>query len=182
MVFFRLLSKIPLKDKDRNFSDDTKGVLSKLDDYSLLLSLFFPPALIKGNENPKTSDLVKTSEVDQGWKKDGNGKWIKVKIKAFTKKISERFEIRMLGEDDLQNDTFSCIERLVLGALKSDFFFSLKDMDYVCKDREEASKIMEELLLVEGKALPKSYNSDFDMETDDSFSRIFFYGIGCVLL
>ena len=55
-------------------------------------------------------------------------------------------------------------------------------VDYVCKDRKVVARIMDDLQLSVGKAMPDTYNTDFNMETDESFSRIFFYGIGCVLL
>lgn len=37
---------------------------------------------------------------------------------------------------------------------------------------------MKDLKLVAGEAFPMTYNSDFNMQTDESFSRIFFHGNG----
>lgn len=47
---------------------------------------------------------------------------------------------------------------------------------------EESSRLLKDLYLDEGRGMPKSYNKDFDLQSDESFSRMFFYGIGAPLL
>ena len=174
-----------LDDDERDFSDDTRRILGEEiseDNYSLILPLTGPGEFIKQNESPPQSDDVKTSEVNYGWKKDSSGKWKKVDVRKFKQKISSRFQIVILDESDLLNDRFTFVERISQNALKTKFIFPMNDLDYVCKDRKVVARIMDDLQLSVGKAMPDTYNTDFNMETDESFSRIFFYGIGCVLL
>jgi len=174
-----------LDDDERDFSEETKSILREEmseDNYSFVMPLVAPGDFIKANENPPKSNDVKTSEVNYGWKKGSSGKWKKVDVRKFKQNISSRFKIVILDEGDLLNDRFTLVERLTQDVLKTKYIFPMNDLDYVCKDRKVVAKIMDDLQLSVGKAMPDSYNSDFNMETDESFSRIFFYGIGCVLL
>ena len=43
-------------------------------------------------------------------------------------------------------------------------------------------KLLRELKYVEGQAFPVSYSKDFNLRTDESFSRMFFFGIAAPLL
>ena len=55
--------------------------------------------------------------------------------------------------------------------------YPLVDNIKFLKDNESAYKIMKQLNFVKGEgigALPEIYNKHFNMETDESFSRIFF--------
>ena len=171
-----------LEDDDRDFHSETKRILENhmgKDNYTLVLPLFAPKTYV--DHVPDESDVVKTSELDYGWKKHGDG-WKKKGFRVFNQKVSKLLTISIPDESDLLNDKFTIIERLALDALGTKFIFPMNDLDYVCKDREVVTRIMKELLLCEGKAMPTTYNTDFNMETDDSFARIFFLGIGCVLL
>ena len=46
----------------------------------------------------------------------------------------------------------------------------------------QAERMSKDLKFVPGEALPVTYNSDFNMKTDESFSRIFFNGIAAPLI
>lgn len=185
-IVVSFVGKKILNDEERNFSDEAKSLILKQfadtdEDFTFINALVAPGIFIDQNENPIVSEELKSSEIDYGWKKDSLGKWIKGKVQTFTQKVSDRFVIKMLGQDDLMNNNFDFAEQLTMEVMKGKFLFPPTDLDYI-SDRKEATKIMNELGLSEGKAMPVTYNTDFNMETDESFSRIFFYGIGCVLL
>ena len=60
--------------------------------------------------------------------------------------------------------------------------FPLNDCIVKAPSDGESYRLLKELNLNEGKGMPKSYNSNFDLQSDESFSRMFFYGIGAPLL
>jgi hypothetical protein len=66
-------------------------------------------------------------------------------------------------------------------ALKNRIFFPLDDTDIEVSD-EDAAVLMNDLKMAEGQANFETYNTDFNMSTDESFSRIFFYGMGSALI
>lgn len=68
------------------------------------------------------------------------------------------------------------------GLLTNDKFFEMDDSSVKFSDKAQAHRISDDLEFVQGEALPLSYNTDFNMETDESFSRIFFHGIAAPLI
>ncbi|CAJ1955964.1 unnamed protein product [Cylindrotheca closterium] len=174
-------------DEETELTDESKKILSQKvgeDSFVLILSLKGPAAIIESNENAPTDADVMTEEVDLGWKKIGDNfddPWIKIPIiPKVTKKISKEFTIEILAEDDMMTK-FSLKERIKAKVYTSRVIFPLTDLDVSIGD-ETAKVLLDDLDYSPGKALPVSYTSDFDMLSDESFSRIFFAGMGCVLL
>eukprot|EP00957_Ditylum_brightwellii_P060748 4612443-Ditylum_brightwellii.AAC.1 len=70
-----------------------------------------------------------------------------------------------------------------LGAvIKHEKLFPLQDSTFVFSDTAQSLGVMGEMGFYKGGALPVSYNTDFNMQTDESFSRIFFHGIAAPLV
>lgn len=173
--------------EESDLTDDSKKLISQTvgeDSFNVIIALAGPADIISTNETAPTEAEVKTEEVDLGWEKTGenfNDPWTKVKkIPKISKKISNEFTIEILAEDDLMTE-LSLKERLVAKVYTSRIVFPLVDFD-VSVDDETAERLLIDLDYVPGKALPESYTKDFDMLTDESFSRIFFAGMGSVLL
>jgi len=98
--------------------------------------------------------------------------------------VSENFHCVTLKEDDIfgKASIFQKMKGIAQSKIANTFFPQTDKTHYV-DDLEEVSKLLEELKLAQGQAIPESYNEQsFDMQSDDSFSRIFFYGIGAPLL
>eukprot|EP00980_Cylindrotheca_fusiformis_P011991 scaffold2836_cov99-Cylindrotheca_fusiformis.AAC.6 len=172
--------------EEANLSDETKRILAQIvgeDSFVTIASLSNPPSIIKANESAPTDVDVKTEEVDLGWKKTGEGyagAWKEVKVHSVKKRISEDFTLEILAEDDMFTK-FSMEERIKARIYNSRIVFPLHDLVGSIDDKT-AEGILEELKFTEGEALPVSYSSDFHMLTDESFCRIFFSGMGSVLL
>jgi len=138
----------------------------------------------KANSNPKTEDDVCTSETDLGWKKtgDGFGDWERVHVRQIEHQVSDNNKATILDECEFLGQ-YTCIESITGKALRSTFLFPMVDSTKEIASDGEAKTLMKELELAQGTTAPLSYNTQlFDMQTDESFSRIFFYGIGCPLL
>lgn len=169
----------------RNISPETRSVLKEMDALTLIALKTFPPSLIKSNLNPSTSKDIVTEEIDLGWKKIGKEfhGWKKKKndVKLLKRNVSEKFSTYVLNEDDLFG-SYSCIDNLTNKGLSSTLLFPMKDKIELPISMEQAQYVAEDLDLVEGRALPTSYNSDFDMLSDESFSRTFFYSMFATLI
>lgn len=50
----------------------------------------------------------------------------------------------------------------------------VEDSDKKLEGEDQAAALLNNLKLSEGRALPKTYTTDFNMKTGESFSRIFF--------
>jgi hypothetical protein len=173
-----------LVDRTDGLSDVSKSVLKETgDSVTILSSLTVPAKIIGKNDNAPTDDKVQTKEIDLGWKKKGNGfeSWKKVRVKRVSYKVSKNFTIELLGEDDLFTK-YTCSQKIATDFIRSRRFLPLDDTMIKFESDEQATALLEELKLGEGQANPLSYNTDFNMKTDESFSRIFFYSMGAVLL
>ena len=76
-----------MEDDDRDFHSETKRILKNevgKDNYTLVLPLFAPKTYV--DHVPGESDIVKTSELDYGWKKHGDG-WKKKGFRVFNQKV-----------------------------------------------------------------------------------------------
>ena len=164
---------------------ETKATLKRLgDDVTIVAVLTSPAALIEKNQNPKTDIDVRTEKVHLGWEKTGGeqfGDWKKGRVRQIYHRISRKFSTTILGEDDLFAK-YTFIEKFTRIALRNRFILPLRDSDKQFDGDEQAAALLEDLKMTEEQALPKTYNTDFNMNTDESFSRIFFYGMGAVLL
>eukprot|EP00526_Cylindrotheca_closterium_P005634 CAMPEP_0113640780 /NCGR_PEP_ID=MMETSP0017_2-20120614/21405_1 /TAXON_ID=2856 /ORGANISM="Cylindrotheca closterium" /LENGTH=574 /DNA_ID=CAMNT_0000552083 /DNA_START=19 /DNA_END=1746 /DNA_ORIENTATION=- /assembly_acc=CAM_ASM_000147 len=173
--------------EESELTDETKTILSQKvgeDSFNVIMALKGPPAIVEANENAPGDDAVKTEAVDLGWEKTGENfddPWTKVKhVSRVREKISKEFTIEILATDDMMTElTFQ--ERIKAKIYTSRVVFPLVDFD-TSVDDETAKRVLDDLGYSPGKALPVTYNSDFDMLTDESFSRIFFAGMGSVLL
>jgi len=163
---------------------ETKATLKRLDDSVTIIAMLYKPAgYISRNNNPKTDTDVRTEDINLGWEKTGDGfdDWKKGSIRQMTHKISRNFSTTILGEDD-SFTKYTFIEKLIGIALRNRIILPLDDSRKQLDGDEQAAALLKDLKMTEGQALPETYNTDFNMNTDESFSRIFFYGMGSVLL
>jgi hypothetical protein len=168
----------------RELTAETKATLKSLDDSVTIISVLTQPAaFIEENQDPKTDIDVKTEDINLGWEKTGDefGDWKKGRVRQINHRISRNFSTTILGEDDLFTK-YTFIEKLTGIALRNRFILPLDDSDKQLDGDKQAAALLKDLKLTEGQALPETYNTDFNMNTDESFSRIFFYGMGSVLL
>lgn len=167
--------------KENNISSKTEELLLQACDLLTITTVASKPQdFIDLNENPSTDTDVETHEVDLGWRKIGRNyesPWVKAYVKDFHHQVSPHFSTDVLGEDDLFTK-YTCFERFIGAAIRNTILFPMNDTA-VYADSDE---ILRDVKLGEGQAQPKSYNSNFDMQSDESFSRIFFYGMGATLL
>lgn len=167
--------------KENNISTKTEELLLQACDLLTITTVATAPQdFIDSNENPLTDADIETHEVDLGWRKIGksyDSQWVRTNVKDVHHQISPHFSADVLGEDDLFTK-YTCFEKFVGATLRNTVLFPMKDTA-VYTDSDE---ILRDVKLGEGQAQPKSYNSNFDMQSDESFSRIFFYGMGATLL
>lgn len=161
---------------------ENKKILGQLGSATKTIITALPEELMGRNKNPPTDDRVRTKDVDLGWKKTGNGfnDWKQSRTKKILHNVSPNLSVDILEEDDLFTK-YTFIEKFTGRALRNKLLFPLEDST-IYVSSEEAASIAEDLQLVEGQAQPVTYTTDFNMLTDESFSRIFFYGMGAVLL
>lgn len=165
--------------KYNGISSSTRLLLRKLDPLTLIALKFLPPNLIKQNKNPSLSDDISTEETDLGWKKIGTEftAWKKTsEVELIKKVVSPKFSLYILDSDDFFGD-YTWIDKLSGKGLTSTLLFPMKDEIFYFKSEEECNLFLFDTELLEGLALPESYNSNFDMLSDESFSRIFFYSL-----
>lgn len=167
----------------RKISKKTEDLLVEASDVITLSAAGYEPkAYIEMNADPLTDDDITTSDVDLGWKKEGteySDEWTKKYVKEYKRQVSPLFSTSILGKDDFFTK-YTCTEKILSKLLSNKILFPIKDTAVYTDDNE----ILTDMYLGEGEgqALPKSYNTDFNMQTDASFSRIFFYGMGATLL
>mmetsp|Transcript_8167 Transcript_8167/g.11665 ORF Transcript_8167/g.11665 Transcript_8167/m.11665 type:complete len:310 (-) Transcript_8167:912-1841(-) len=168
---------------EKDYSEETKKCLKEIKDSITVAVVSTAEKFIELNANPPKDTEVKTRDIDLAWKRNGDGfnDWRVDKVKSTYHNISQDFSTTILDEDDLFGH-YTLMEGIKAAAIRNRFLFPLEDQDIMLEDDEQAKRIMNDLKLVMGKALPITYNSDFNMLTDESFSRIFFYGMGAVLL
>ena len=158
---------------------ETKELLKKIGDSSTTLAV----VTLKDDEDPPTEADIKTEEINLGWKRTGDAfdDWEPAHVMKIKHDVSKTFSTVILGEDDLFGK-YTFIEKLIGRALRNRILLPLEDSNLMVKDEEKLASVLNDLKLEPGKALSTSYNTDFNMQTDESFSRIFFYGMGSVLL
>jgi hypothetical protein len=167
-----------------DIKDETKEILEKIEDSTTIFAaVTTPAAFITAVQNHPTDVDVTTEETDLGWKKTGDGfdEWEKDHVVSIKHKVSKHFSTSILGEDD-NFGSYTCIEKLTGIAVRNRCLLPLEDSNIILKDDDLAERVLNDLKLEQGKALPVTYTTDFNMVTDESFSRIFFYGMGSVLL
>lgn len=167
----------------KDISPETKKYLRQMDALTLVGSKVLPPDLIKKNLNPYTNEDVETEDIDIGWKQIGPGfhDWRKVHTKKFLRQVSPKFTTYVLSEDEFFGK-YTFIDSATNKGMSSTCLLPMIDKTVFLAKPEDALRIAQDLELVEGRALPESYNSDFDMLSDESFSRTFFYSIFASLI
>lgn len=162
---------------------ETKRWLHKIKDSTTIFAVKQADGFIKEVQDPPTDADVKTELINLGWKKTGEGfdEWTKDRVMKISHNISPSFSTVILGQDDLFG-RYTILEKIVGVATRNRLLLPLEDHDLVLGDDELAARISDDLKFEMGKALPQTYNTDFNMLTDESFSRIFFYGMGSVLI
>ena len=161
-----------------DITPETRAILRKMDALTLTALKILPPDLIKKNLNPWTNEDIKTEDVDLGWRKNGEGfdDWRKVHVTQIKKRVSPRLSTYVLKEDDFFGK-YTCIDSAINKGMSSSCLLPMIDQTTFFDSPEQADRVVKDLDLVEGMALPESYDTDFDMLSDESFSRIFFYGL-----
>eukprot|EP00979_Chaetoceros_neogracilis_P012757 scaffold3458_cov264-Chaetoceros_neogracile.AAC.3 len=163
---------------------ETKGILEPIKDSTTLVSVLTAPGqFIELIKNKPTDSDITTETTDLGWKKTGDdfGAWKKGHVRSIKHKISNNFSTVILGTDDNFGD-YTCIEKIIGIALRSRCILPLEDSALILKNDDLAERVLNDLKLEQGKALPVTYTTDNNMVTDESFSQLFFYGMGSVLL
>lgn len=167
--------------KENDISSNAESLLLEACDTLTLVTVATQPqGFIDQNMNSPTHADVYTHEVDLGWKKFGTGygaDWRKIRLKERRQKISPNFSTSILGKDDMFTK-YTCIEKVLGKTLRNTVIFPMKDT----ATYTHSNDVLRGVKLGEGQAQPKSYNTDFDMQSDESFSRVFFYGMGATLL
>lgn len=172
-------------DESSDLSEESKKVLDKIGDHSvtLLAVTTGPAAFIAANKDAKKHTDLKTEDANLGWIKtgDGFGDWKQGRVRKIRHKVSDKFSTVILDEDDFFT-RYTFMEKLSGRARRNRLLFSLEDSAVYFDSDEQSEALMKDLKLVEGQAMPETYNTDFTMDTDESFARIFFNGMGATLL
>jgi hypothetical protein len=167
--------------KENDVSSESESLLLEACDTLTLVTVATQPqAFIEQSENSPTDADVFTNEVDLGWKKYGSGfgaDWRKIHLKELRRKVSPNFSTSVLGEDDMFSK-YTCFEKIIGEAIRNTVIFPMIDS----ATHTDSDEVLRAVKLAEGQAQPSSYNTDFDMQSDESFSRIFFFGMGATLL
>ncbi len=169
--------------KEADLKPETKERLEEIKcSITVMGGLTLPAQFLENSEKGPSHESLISKNIDLGWIKMGEGfdDWEPSDVKQIHHNISQKFSAVILGEDD-NFEKYSCAEKFTGIATRNRCLFSLDDSDVMISDKE-AAPLLEDLKIVQDIGLPKSYNTDFNMQTDESFSRIFFYGMGCVLL
>jgi hypothetical protein len=154
-------------------------LMAQMDKYTNLIMTVVPSVLAPKKESGPSDDDVKTDEEEVGWTKIGNGfhDWERVSVPTVSIRASKQtYEI--LKVDDYFGD-YTFMDEVKGYVIGGEYSFPLEDKIRFPAEFE-MENIMEQTVLK--KALPNSYTDKFDMLSDESFSRMFFYGIGAVLL
>jgi len=157
----------------------------------------FPPktliAQIDGNQVGDATSL-KSANVTAGWKKIDDQWEMDEETRGTYELINlpGLWESTILKEDDLTNNEVFTPDLTVGGKppkvttlIRSDVLFPMDDSDIAYADIAQALRVFKDLKLnavSEGGCMPDTYNTDFNMQTDESFSRIFFHGMCAPLI
>lgn len=131
-----------------------------------------------------TDEDVKTELVNLGWERTGSGfsDWKQKKARERTMKLTKSLKIEIIRDDDFTDDR-KISEDIFGWALRWQYIFPLDDKeDVFFASNAEAETCLKDLRMSMGEGLPETYNTWEDMTTDESLTRIFFYGMGVVVL
>jgi hypothetical protein len=174
-----------------DWSKETEDLVKEIPCSNTQFFAAVPPGkLIDQIESNSLGDntSLESSSVTAGWKKNGK-QWEKDEESRETYEIVDLpnnvWTTTILKEDDFTENEIKRTN--VLGReinrsnlLNSDVTFPLEDTDAVFADVAQAGRVFKDLKLIpssDGGCMPVTYNTDFSMQTDESFSRIFFHGM-----
>ena len=176
----------------KDWSRETELLIKEIPCANTQFFALVPPKLIIAKiENNSVGDAtdLNSKNVTAGWKKNGD-QW---EIDEETRGTAELIKLpdnlwtnTILDEDDLTANEAKALFELGGKVVKQsditncDVTFPLVDSDIVFADIAQAERVFKDLKLnvvSNGGSMPDSYNTDFNMQTDDSFSRIFFHGM-----
>ena len=165
-------------------SPETKGTVKRTDQFTQFALLVIPPQLINQiKDGASTNEDIIAKDIDLGWEKVGDGSgnicWVESNVKEMVVKVSDKFSFIILKEDD-SYALYPASLTLIGKFFASKIIYPLRDKIEFAETNEQAATIFKEVKLSE--ALPDSYHTWTDMLTDENFSRIFFNGMGVVLL
>lgn len=162
----------------------TRKYLLEMDALTISSTKVMVDQVKENNANPKQGKDIECAETDLAWKKTGTGfgDWKRVFVKKITHQISDEFSIDILGEDD-NFGKYTCTDSLMGKGIRSTLLFPMRDPIEYFDSKEDAATLMKETELAQGMANPLSYcDQQFEMITDEGFSRIFFFGMGAPLI
>lgn len=170
---------------DRAFpaSEESLALLRQLDPFTVFASAAFPGNLI-GATTGSDRDVF-TSNITVGWEKTGDGfdDWEQdVDTPETVRLTREDFQIVTLDVDDFRGP-ISAFDEILTQSLQNGLAFS--DATVYADSLDQADQLAEDLMYLpegEGSALRPSYNTDFDMISDESFSRVMFHSLGAPVL
>uniref|UniRef100_A0A7S3V6L4 Lipoxygenase domain-containing protein n=1 Tax=Chaetoceros debilis TaxID=122233 RepID=A0A7S3V6L4_9STRA len=159
------------------------------------LSISAGPQIFNRIVNNELGDAtsLNSANVTAGWKKIDD-QW---EMDEETRGTEELFNLpgvwtnTILKNDDLTNNeavplrTVGGKEIMQSDITNSNVLFPMDDSDIVFADMAQAERVFKDLKLnaySEGGGFPDTYNTDFNMQTDESFSRIFFHGMCAPLI
>lgn len=181
-------------DKNPNLSMETKLFLGEVTCALTTVAAtvggpIFMGQIADGGEGDDTD--LKSEQVNMGWIKIGPV-YKKSLAPLHPLNVSPKFQSSMLNRADIsENEELGTVfdgkkERMLLDlaqmAVSNEAIFPLDDSTIAFGDETQALRIANDLSFAQGEALPLSYNTDFNMKTDKSFSRIFFHGIAAPLM
>ena len=128
----------------------------------------------------------KTEDVTEGWEKNKSGEWEKLHVETHPLIDLPRvgWTSTILAKDDLTDNEQTKQSNLVNKVMVSPITSPIDDSDFTFADLAQAMRVLTDLQLNAGGrgSYPVSYNTDFNMETDESFSRIFWHGMAAPLV
>jgi len=170
---------VPLIAAFGDVHESTHNILTEMSPGTLAVTRAVPESLI--SLGPGVHTDITTEGVSLGWTKpEGagfSGPWEEDELELEVTEITDSFSVTELPEDDFFGPLSLSF------AMGGDFLlnsgFEVIDSTVYFED-ETFDEVMEDLRI--DQIMPPTYNTDFDMVSDESFSRMFFYGFGVPIL
>jgi len=167
-------------DKNENYSRETKLILKELECAQTIITAEQAKGF-EGNLSVGTNLDLCTENVTAGWTKVAL-QWKKTEADADDLYVCPEWTTSILKEDDMTDNELTRAKLIVRKIFLSDTEFPIEDSDFCYADIAQAERVLNDLRLRPGQGFPATYNTDFNMQTDESFSRIFFHGMCAPLI
>lgn len=175
-----------------NLSRSSKNISMKLDcpHIAFICSMMPPNIILAGvdiKENHTEEDFTdKDERFDLGWIKTGEEyhDWKKGFIPAEIVEVSNNLTIKRIRQDAIFGPP-ALKKEVVNEIITSSFLFPVKDKIVNFDSMEEVVQLLKDVKLngtESGGACPEPYGNWGDKSSDEHFSRLFFHGIGALLL